>query len=146
MGEISWLILISILHRWVQYLGVDRTDPWGSEMDHPPLGRSYLVVVPSYEVICVDFLNGTLWVSFHDWYWYQSFIGGSNILGVDRTDPWGPEMDHPPLGRSYNIHKRWLEHRKTLGHFRSINTIMTNHHQNLQEYQWITTKLSAVQK
>ena len=35
-----------------------------------------------------------------------------------------------------------VEHRKTLGHFRSINTNMTNHHQNLQEYQWITTKLA----
>ena len=30
--------------------GVDRTDPWGPEMDHPPLGRSYLVVVPSYDM------------------------------------------------------------------------------------------------
>ena len=32
--------------------GVDRTDPWGPEMDHPPLGRSYLVVVPSYDMSC----------------------------------------------------------------------------------------------
>ena len=31
---------------------VDRNDPWGSERDHPPLGRSYLVVVPSYDVSC----------------------------------------------------------------------------------------------
>ena len=30
--------------------GVDRTDPWGPEMDHPPLGRSYLVVVLSYDM------------------------------------------------------------------------------------------------
>ena len=30
--------------------GLDRTDPWGSEMDHSPLGRSYLVVVPSYDI------------------------------------------------------------------------------------------------
>ena len=30
--------------------GVDRTDPWGPEMDHQPLGRSYLVVVPSYDM------------------------------------------------------------------------------------------------
>ena len=40
---------------------------------------------------------------FHGWYSYQSFIDGSNIWGVDRTDPWGPEMDHPPLGRSYLV-------------------------------------------
>ena len=46
---------------------------------------------------------GTLWVRFHGWYWYQSFIDGSNIWGVDRTDPWGAEMDHPPLGRSYLV-------------------------------------------
>ena len=46
---------------------------------------------------------GTLWVRFHGWYWYQSFIDGSNIWGVDRTDPWGPEMNHPPLGRSYLV-------------------------------------------
>ena len=133
-------------------------------MDHPPLGRSYLIVVPLYDmscvlilltglygwdstadidinpslmgpifdvwigwplgsrnrpsvigpqligrstvvwyVICIYFLNGTLWVRFHGWYWYQSFIDGSNIWGVNRTDPWGPEMDHPPLGRSYLV-------------------------------------------
>ena len=112
---------------------VDRTDPWGPLMDHPPLGRSYLVVVPSYDmscalilltglygwdsigpqlfgssavvwyVMCPDSLNWTLWVRFHGRYWYQSFIDGSNIWGVDRTDPWGPEMDHPPFGRSYLV-------------------------------------------
>ena len=30
--------------------GVDRADPWGPEMDHPLLGRSYLVVVPLYDM------------------------------------------------------------------------------------------------
>ena len=144
--------------------GVDRTDPWGPEMDHPPLGRSYLVVVPSYNmsgalilltglygwdsmagidinpssmgpifwvwigptlgtrngpsavgpqlfgssavvwyVRCLDSLNWTIWVRFHGWYLYQTFIDGSNIWNVDRNDPWGPEMDHPPLGRSYLV-------------------------------------------
>ena len=79
--------------------GVDRTDPWGPEMDHPALGRSYLVVVPSvWYVMCPDSLNWALWVRFHGRYWYQSFIDGSNIWGVDRTDPWGPEMDHPAIG------------------------------------------------
>ena len=39
--------------------GVDRTDPWGPEMDHPPLGPSYLVVVPSYDMSCaLIFLTG----------------------------------------------------------------------------------------
>ena len=88
---------------WSNILGVDRTDPWGPEMDHPPLGRSYLVVVPSYDVICFYSLNWAVWVRFHDWYWYQSFIDGSNIWSVDKTDPWGPQMDHPPLGRSYLV-------------------------------------------
>ena len=83
---------------------VDRTDHWGPEMDHPPLCCSYLVVVPSYDMSCAFyFLNEILWVKFHVWYRYQSFIDGSNILGVDRTDPWGPEIDHPPLGRSYLV-------------------------------------------
>ena len=41
-------------------------------------------------------------------------------------------------------HKPALKTEKSFGHFRSINTNMTNHHQNLQEYQWITTKLSEV--
>ena len=53
--------------------------------------------------MCLDSLNWALWVRFHGRYWYQSFIVGSNIWGVDRTDPWGPEMDHPPLGRSYLV-------------------------------------------
>ena len=84
--------------------GVVRTDPWGPEMDHPPLGRSYLVVVPSYDMSCaLILLTGPYGVRFHGRYWYQSFIDGSNNWGVDRTDPWGPEMDHPPLGRSYLV-------------------------------------------
>ena len=32
------------------FWSVDRTDPWGPEMDHPALGRSYLVVVPLYDM------------------------------------------------------------------------------------------------
>ena len=31
---------------------MDRTDPSGPEMVHPPLGRSYLVVALSYDVSC----------------------------------------------------------------------------------------------
>ena len=31
---------------------MDRTHPWGPEMDHPPLGRRYLVVVLSYDMSC----------------------------------------------------------------------------------------------
>ena len=53
--------------------------------------------------MCPDSLNLALWVRFHGRYWYQSFIDGSNIWGVDRTDPWGPGMDHLPLGRSYLV-------------------------------------------
>ena len=92
MGEIAWSILILILHRWIQYLGCG------------PLGHSYLVVVPSYDMSCaLIFLNGILWVRFHGLYWYQSFIEESNIWGVNRTGPLGPEMDHPPMGCSYLV-------------------------------------------
>ena len=111
------------------WIGPDSTDPWVPKwtlgvvwyvmcpdslnwtIRH--MGRSYLVVVPSILICHVprhDSLNWALWVryqSYHRWvhgrYWYQSFIDGSNIWSVDRIDPWGPEMDHPPLGRSYLV-------------------------------------------
>ena len=60
-------------------------------------GRSVVV----WYVMCLDSLNRALWVKFHGWYWYQSFIDRSNIWGVDGTDPLNPEMDHLPLGCSY---------------------------------------------
>ena len=104
MGEIPWSILISILHRWVQYLGCGLDRPLGSRNGPsaigPQLFGSSAVV---WYGMCSDSLNWTLWVRFHGRYWYQSFIDGSNIWGVDRTDHWGPEMDHPPLGRSYLV-------------------------------------------
>ena len=172
LDSLNWALWVRFHSRyWYQSFidgtniwGVDRTDPWGPEMDHALLGRSYLVVVPSYDmscalilltglygcysmvdidinpssmgpifgvwigltlgvpkwtirhwaaaicssavvwyVMCLDSLNWALWVRFHSRYWYQSFIDGSNIWGVDRTDSWGPEMDHPPLGRSYLV-------------------------------------------
>ena len=70
-------------------MGMDRTDPLGPEIDHPPLDRIYLVVVPSNDMSCTLILLTGLY--------------GSNILSVDRTDPWGPEMYHPPWGRSYLV-------------------------------------------
>ena len=84
--------------------GVDRTDPWGPEMDHPPLGRSYLVVVPSYDMSCALILLTGLygWDSMVDIDINPSSMGPI-FRGVDRTDPWGPEMDHPSLGRSYLV-------------------------------------------
>ena len=104
MGGIPWPILISILHRWEQYLGCEKHRPLGSRnrtsATGPQLFGSCAVV---WYVMCLDSLNWTLWVRFHGRYWYQSFIDGSNIWGVDRTDPWDPEMDHPPLGRSYLV-------------------------------------------
>ena len=104
MGKIPWPILISILHRWVQYLGCGKDRPLrsrnGPSVIGPQLFGSSAVV---WCVMCLDFLNWALWVRFHGRYWYQSFIDGSNIWGVDRTDPWGPAMDHPPLGRSYLV-------------------------------------------
>ena len=66
----------------------------------PQLFGSSAVV---WYVMCLYSLNWALWVKFHGRYWYQSFIDGSNICGVDRTNPWGPEMDNPPLGRNYLV-------------------------------------------
>ena len=104
MGEIPRPILISILHRCVQYLGCEQDRPLGSRNGPsaigPQLFGSSAVV---WYVMCIDFLNGTLRVRFHGWYWYQYFIDGSNIWGVDKNDPWGPEMEHPLLGRSYLV-------------------------------------------
>ena len=104
MGEIPWSILISILHRWVQYLGCGQDRPLGSRNGPsaigPQLFGSSAVV---WYVMCPDSLNWALLVRFHGRYWYQSFIDRCNIWGVDRTDPWGPEMDHPLLGRSYLV-------------------------------------------
>ena len=141
---------------------VDRTDPWGPEMDHPPLDCTYLVVVPPYDMSCALFLltvfygldfvadidinpssmgpifgvligptwgpemyhpplgcsylvavlsydmSRTLsfWTRLYWWdarYWYQSFINGSNILGVYRIYPWATQMEHPTLDRSYLV-------------------------------------------
>ena len=37
-------------------------DPWGPEMDHLPMGRSYFVVVPSYDKSCaLILLTGLYW-------------------------------------------------------------------------------------
>ena len=41
---------INRLSIYLIFRGVGRTDPWTPEMDHPPLGRSYFVVVPSYDI------------------------------------------------------------------------------------------------
>ena len=104
MGEIPWLMLIPLLHHGVQYLECRWDRPLGYRnglsVIGPQLFGSSAVVC---YVMCLDSLNWVLWVRFHGWYWYQSFIDGSNIWGVDRTDPWGPEMDHPPLSRSYLV-------------------------------------------
>ena len=82
---------------------VDRTEPSCPELNHPPLGRSYLVVVPSHDMSCplIIFTGLYGWDSMTDW--YPSYIGGFNICGVDSTRPWGPEMHNPPLGRSYLV-------------------------------------------
>ena len=104
MGEIWWPILISILHRWVQYLGCGQDPPLGSRNGPSAIGPQLFgnsAVI--WYIRCIDSLNWALWVRFHGRYWYKSFIDGSNILGVDRHDPWGPDMDHPPLGRSYLV-------------------------------------------
>ena len=104
MGEIPWLLLISILHRWVQYLGCGECRPLGSRNGPSAIGpQLFDSSAVLWDIRFLGSLNWTRWVRFHGWYWYQSFIDGSNIWGVDRTGPWGPEMDHPPLGRSYVV-------------------------------------------
>ena len=80
--------------------GVPMGSRYGPSAIGPQLCGSSAVV---WYVMCLDSLNWALGVVYHGRYWYQSFIDGSNIKGVDRTDPWGPEMDHPPLGRSYLV-------------------------------------------
>ena len=96
---------------WYQSL-IDGSNIWGCGKDRtlgsrngtsgigPQLfNRSALV----WYVRCLNSFNWTLLVRIHGWHWYQSFIDGSNIWGVDRTDPWGPEMSRPPLGSSYLV-------------------------------------------
>ena len=110
LDSLNWTLWVNFLGwYWYQSLidgsniwvcGKDRTlgsRNWPSAIG-PQLFGSRAVV---WYFRCLDFLNWTLWVRFHGWYWYLSFIDGSNIWGVDRSDPWGPEMYHPPLGRSY---------------------------------------------
>ena len=82
--------------------GVDWTHPWknGSSAIGPQLFGSSAIV---WYVMWIDFINRILWVKFHGQYWYQSLIDGSNIWGVDRSDPWGPEMHHPLLDRSFLV-------------------------------------------
>ena len=102
------------------------TDLWGPTKYYPPLGRSYLVAVPSYMSCVLIILTriygwhsradididlssmGPIFVvlmgptlGFNILYWYQSFIGGSSIWCVDTTGPWmslnGPSCIGPQL-------------------------------------------------
>ena len=72
-------------------------------MDHPPLSRSYLVVVVSFDMSC-DFI---LLIGLYVWDSMADIDINPSLMrpywGVDRTDPWGPEMDHPPLNRFYLV-------------------------------------------
>ena len=89
---------------WSNIWGVDRTYSWGPEMDHPLLGRSYLVEVPSDDMWgALILLTGIYgWISMAGIDINPSSMGP--IFGcVERTEPWGPEIDHPPLGRSYLV-------------------------------------------
>ena len=106
---LNWALMVRFHGRyWYQSFvdgsntwGVDRTDPWGSEKDHPPLCRSFLVEVPSYDMSRAPILFTGLyrWDSMVDIDVNPSSIG--RIFGVwIGPIPWGPEMDHPPLGRS----------------------------------------------
>ena len=102
MGEIPWLILMAILYWWVQYSGCGEDRPLESRNRPSAIWRQLLgssAVV--WYVMSLDSLNWAIWMRFIGWYWYQSFIDGSNVWGVNRTDAWGPEMDQPPLGGSY---------------------------------------------
>ena len=73
-------------------------------MDHPPLGRSYLVVVPSYDMSCALILLTGLygWDSMVDIDINPSSMGPIFGVWIGPTIG-GPEMDHPPLGRSYLV-------------------------------------------
>ena len=112
LDSLNWALWLRFHGRYWYRSFIDGSNIWGVEKDRPfeswngPSAiRPQLFGSSAVEwyVMCIDFLNVTLWVRFHGWYWYQSFIDGSNIWGVDRTDTWGPEMYHPPLGRSYFV-------------------------------------------
>ena len=112
LDSLNWALWVRFHGRnWYQSFidgsniwGVDRNDPSGPEMYHPLLGRSYLVVVPSYDMSCALILLTGLygWDSMVDIDINPSSMG-LIFGGVDRADPWDPEMDHPPLGRSYLV-------------------------------------------
>ena len=111
------LILLNGLFGWYSMVDIDinpsSMGPIFGVWIGPPLGsrNGSSAIGPQlfgssaveWYVLCIDFLNWNLWEEFHGWSWYQSFIDGSNMWGVDRTDPWGPEMDHPTLGGSYLV-------------------------------------------
>ena len=73
-------------------------------MDHPLLVRSYLVVMPSYDMSCALIILSWLYGldSIVDIDINASSMG--RIFGVWMGPTlWGPEMDHPPSGRSYLV-------------------------------------------
>ena len=81
---------------------MERTDHWVPKMHNPPLGRSYLVVVPSYDMTSVlIFVTGLFGLDFMADTNINPSSMGSIFGGVDGTDHLGPKMVHPPLGRSY---------------------------------------------
>ena len=95
MREIPWLILISILHQYIQYSSCRWDRPLGFRNGQSAIGpQQFHSCAVIWSVMGLDFLNRNLCMRFHGWYWYQSCIGGSNIGVVDRTKPWGPQMDH----------------------------------------------------
>ena len=71
-------------------------------MDHPPLGRSYLVG-PSFDISCdlILLIGLYVWDSMADIDINPSSMGP--ICGVWIGPTLGPEIDHPPLGRSYLV-------------------------------------------
>ena len=66
------------------------------------MGRSCLVVVPSYDLSCVLIIvTGRYGLDFMADIDINLSSMGLIFAGVDGTDHLGPKIDHPPLGRSY---------------------------------------------
>ena len=112
LDSLNWTLWVRY-HGWYWYQPlIDGSNIWVCGKDRPLGSRNGPSAIGPQQFVrnavvwyvnCLVSFNWTLWVRFHGWYWFQSFMDGSNIWGVGRTDPLGPEMDNPPSGRSYLV-------------------------------------------
>ena len=110
LGEIQCLILISILHRWAQILVCIYDRHFGSGNGLCAIGPQIFVSsAVLWYFMWLDSTDQALLVRCNGWYRYQSLIDYSNIWGVDRKDPSGPEMVYHLLGRTILVLLHWYD-------------------------------------